>query len=67
MSADNIIYVKRSKNAWKVWHQSASTKPRANKDCKVYKKFDKAMDSAIKLEEKVGYVEYGITILDGLL
>jgi hypothetical protein len=74
MSADNIIYVKKIRGKWWVWHDSASNdkpKPKAyfisNGKKKYYNQYEKSFESegealeyAFDLEEEIGYVEYNV-------
>lgn len=64
MSADNIIYVKKIKSKWWVWHgfvSDDSMKPAM--DSKNFTRKSKALLYAHKLHEKIAYVEYGVCVI----
>lgn len=71
VSADNVVIVEKrpvwmGKNCWHVWHQSAScaVDPSAamGKVLRFRRKRDAVM-AAHKMAAKIGYVEYGVTVL----
>lgn len=63
MSADNIIYIRKSGDKWKVWEQSASIDPIREPKSPEYTG-EEAVNAAIQLRKSIGCVEYGITILE---
>jgi len=65
MSADNIIYIKKKGKHWHVWHDFASNDDPQPYGLR-YKKFDNkndAIDYAFKLQKKISYVEYGVSMI----
>ena len=63
MSADNIIYVKKHRRKWKVWEQSASCDPKPHSRAQEHATKEKALVAAHKLQDKTGFVEYGVNVL----
>lgn len=63
MSADNIIYIQRRGDKYKVWEQPASLDPIPSAVAEDYTTGLEAMASAIRLQEEAGHVEYGIKVL----
>lgn len=81
MSSDNGIYLAKFSDGYRVIHDQAidnifyhrpNTKVRKNviknyfKDSKVFKTKKSAIKKALKLEEEIGYTEYGICDLGEL-
>lgn len=71
MSADNVIYVGRWDDGYRIAHHSASLNFNHEdppdylfKDSGVYHTQQDATDCAYALEEQIGYVEYGIEWLN---
>ena len=66
MSADNYIAVQKIGRSWHVWHESASNEmPFVPLDrSEEFRMKSKAIRYAAEMEEDIGIVEYGISILD---
>ena len=65
MSVDNVVCVKKSGKKWAVWEDSASNDEYVpSKRAKKYPSKSEAILAAHNLVEEIGYVEYGVNILD---
>lgn len=65
MSADNIIYVSRKPNStvFQVWDQSASCDAFPSQRATDHPTIGEALEAAHKLEDEIGYVEYGVHLI----